>query len=138
MRRQTKDSFSHLSELNVTPMLDLAFVLLIIFMITAPFLEKNAKLIIPTTRADREAVRPSEVFTLALDSERHLKLNGVALEPVELMPALQALRARHPKLGVVIRCHKDLPVQELINVMDVLKRLNITKVGLPTQLAESP
>ena len=49
-----------LAELNVTPMLDLAFVLLIIFMITAPLLASRVDLILPTTTAAREAVSPEQ------------------------------------------------------------------------------
>jgi biopolymer transport protein ExbD len=75
MRRYSdKQALSTLSEINVTPLLDLAFVLLIIFMITTPLLENSMDLIVPTSEAAEGAVDPAKVVTVSIDKNDVLKL----------------------------------------------------------------
>lgn len=68
-RRQRRQPMSTLAELNVTPLLDLAFVLLIIFMITAPLLASRVDLIIPTTRAKRDAVAAERTVIVDMNNQ---------------------------------------------------------------------
>lgn len=74
-----------LAELNVTPMLDLAFVLLIIFMITAPLLASRVDLVIPTTRAQRDAVAPEDTMIIDMNQAGDLEIEGqvMTVEEVE-------------------------------------------------------
>jgi len=66
MRRYSqKDQFSTLSEINITPLLDLAFVLLIIFIITTPLMDKSSDLVIPSSVASKDAVNPAAVQTIS-------------------------------------------------------------------------
>ena len=68
MRRYSQRShLSTLSEINITPLLDLAFVLLIIFMITTPLLENSVNLVIPSSAAANAPVNPSKVQTVSID-----------------------------------------------------------------------
>jgi biopolymer transport protein ExbD len=121
-----------LSELNVTPLLDLAFVLLIIFMITTPLMDNSVDLIVPSSEAAEKAVDPSAVQTISINREAMLKLNGgeTTLEAMESQ--LVELKAARSEVAVVIRSHKELPVQKLIDVMDVVQRAKITRVGVVT------
>ncbi|CAN5170523.1 protein TolR [soil metagenome] len=121
------------SEINVTPLLDLAFVLLIIFMITASFLAESADLIIPTSKAARDAVDPSKVFTLAIDRGGAIELNGSPMAADDLPAGILALRRDHPDLAVLIRAHSALPIQDLVATMDTLKNTGVAKVGLVTK-----
>ena len=133
MRRfSDRHSLHTLSELNVTPLLDLAFVLLIIFMITTPLMENSVDLIIPTSDAAKHAVDPGAVQTVAINREGLLKLNNVPTTLPDLERALTALKSAKPQVAVVIRSHKELAVQKLIDVMDVVQRAKITKVGVVT------
>ena len=135
MRRFSERHNLHtLSELNVTPLLDLAFVLLIIFMITTPLMENSVDLVIPSSEAAAKSIDPSAVQTIAIDRDEQLKLNGKATTIAELEPQLVALRARARDVAVVIRSHKELPVQKLVDVMDVVQRARINKVGVVTTL----
>lgn len=131
MRRfSQRNSLSTLSELNVTPLLDLAFVLLIIFMITTPLMDNSVDLVVPSSKAANNAVDPAAVQTIAIDKSAAIKLNSQPLALDELASKLQALRQTNS--AVVIRSHKELPVQRLIDVMDMVKKAEITKIGVVT------
>jgi biopolymer transport protein ExbD len=135
MRRFSERHNLHtLSELNVTPLLDLAFVLLIIFMITTPLMENSVDLVIPSSEAAAKSIDPSAVQTISIDRDEQLKLNGKATTIAELDAQLAALKARARDVAVVIRSHKELPVQKLVDVMDTVQRARITKVGVVTTL----
>ena len=134
MRRFTQ-KHSHqstLSELNVTPLLDLAFVLLIIFMITTPIMDKTVDLVIPSSVQAKNAVDPAAVQTIAITRDEVIKLNGEPVALDQLTPQLTALRAVRPDLAVVIRAHKELPVQQLVDVMDAVKAAGVAKLGVVT------
>jgi len=138
MRRFSDRAALHtLSELNVTPLLDLAFVLLIIFMITTPLLENSMDLVVPTSASARNEVNPSQVQTVSIDRNDTLKLNDAAVSPEELEQRLAELRKTRPDVAVVLRPHRDLPVQKFVGVMDLLHKAGITKVGVMTRPEES-
>jgi biopolymer transport protein ExbD len=131
-RFSDRQSLSTLSELNVTPLLDLAFVLLIIFMITTPLMENSIDLVVPTSVAAENAVDPSAVRVVSIDKNGKLALDDETFTLRQLEIELAALRAADPKTAVVIRSDKTLPVQQLIDVMDALERARITRVGVVT------
>jgi biopolymer transport protein ExbD len=133
MRRFSERSgLQTLSELNVTPLLDLAFVLLIIFMITTPLMENKIDLVVPTSAASKNALNPDAVQAIEINRAAELKLNGLPTTLAQLEAQLLDLRGARPEIGVIIRAHKELPVQNLIDLMDVMQRAQITKVGVVT------
>jgi biopolymer transport protein ExbD len=137
MRRYSqRNSLTTLSEINITPLLDLAFVLLIIFMITTPLLENSVNLVIPSSSASNAPVNPSQVQTISIDRDQVIKLNNEQLDPETLTARLMELKQANPDVAVVIRPDRDLPVQKMVSLMDVLQRAEITKVGIATK-AES-
>ena len=133
MRRfSDRHALQTLSELNVTPLLDLAFVLLIIFMITTPLMENSVELVIPSSEAAKNAVDASAVQTIEINRDAHLKLNGDAIALDQLEGTLTTMRSTQPEIAVVIRSHKELAVQKLIDVMDAVQKAKIAKVGVVT------
>ena len=133
MRRfSDRAGLTTLSELNVTPLLDLAFVLLIIFMITTPLMENKTDLVLPTGDASKNAVDPASVLSVSIDKNEAIQLAGAAVTIEELVAELIARKAEKADLAVVVRSHKELPVQKLIDVIDAAKRAGISKVGLAT------
>jgi len=133
MRRfSDRHSLHTLSELNVTPLLDLAFVLLIIFMITTPLMENSVDLVIPTSDAAKHAIEPDAVQTVAVNREGVITFNNTPTTLPQLEADLAALKEAKPEVAVVIRSHKELPVQKLIDVMDAVQRAKITKLGVVT------
>lgn len=134
MRRfSNRTSLTTLSEINITPLLDLAFVLLIIFMITTPLMENSKTLIIPSSGTTNAPINPAAVQTLSLDRNEVVRLNEEVVPSAELDGRLAALKSADPNVAVIIRPDRSLPVQKLVSLMDALQRADITKVGIATQ-----
>lgn len=132
MRRfSDRHSLTTLSELNVTPLLDLAFVLLIIFMITTPLMDNSVDLVLPSSEAAKNALDPSNVQTVAIGRDETMSLNTEPTTIEQLEADLAALQAQR-EIAVFVRAHRELPVQRLVDVMDALQRARITKVGVVT------
>ena len=121
-----------LSELNVTPLLDLAFVLLIIFMITTPLMENKTDLVLPTGDPSKNAVDPAAVLTISIDKNEVVSIANTAMTIDEVVAELTARKEEKPDLAVAVRSHKELPVQKLIEVLDAVKRAQISKFGIIT------
>ncbi len=137
MRRYSqRNNLTTLSEINVTPLLDLAFVLLIIFMITTPLLENSVNLVIPSSKAANAPLNPTQVQTISIDRADVIKLNNELVDPNTLTVRLEELKQANPDVAIVIRPDRELPVQKLVNLMDTLQRARITRVGIATK-AES-
>jgi biopolymer transport protein ExbD len=137
MRRySSRTGLTALAELNVTPLLDLAFVLLIIFMITTPLIENSMDLVVPTSTTAKSEVKPDEVQIISIDRNDGLKLNEVEITPASLEQRLTELKTANPNLAVAVRPHNELPVQRFIAVMDILKRVGVSKVGIMTRPPE--
>jgi biopolymer transport protein ExbD len=137
MRRYSdRSNLSALAELNVTPLLDLAFVLLIIFMITTPLIENSMDLVVPTSSTARNEVKPGEVQIVSIDRNATIKLNEVEITAEALEQRLTELKRGKPDLAVAVRPHNELPVQKFIAVMDILKRVGISKLGIMTRPPE--
>ena len=133
MRRfSNRNALHSLSELNVTPLLDLCFVLLIIFMITTPLMENSVDLVVPSSSTAQNQVNPSEVQTVEMSRNDELKLNGAATTAEDLEAQLAAAKEKDPQVAVVVRPDRELAIQKFIGVMDILKRVGISKVGVMT------
>jgi biopolymer transport protein ExbD len=122
-----------LSEINITPLLDLAFVLLIIFVITTPLLEQSINLKLPAggrpdTRIDKRNIRTVEVSTTgvyALDRQR------MSFE--QLIARLAADFRVNPNIIVYIRADQDDPYKYVADVIDSCQRNGITRYSLRTE-----
>jgi len=137
MRRYSqRQGLSTLSEINITPLLDLAFVLLIIFMITTPLLESTMNLVIPSSGATNPPIKSGRVQIVSIDRGEIIRFNNQVVDLKVLTARLTELKRTNPDVAVVIRPDRELPVQKLIALMDALKQAQITKVGIATR-AES-
>ena len=132
-RYSQRTSFSTLSEINVTPLLDLAFVLLIIFMITTPLLENSMNLVIPSSGAANAPVTKNNVQTISIDRDGNINLGNESVAAEEVATRLVELKRANPDLAVIIRPDRELPVQKLVRVMDSIQQAQITKVGIATK-----
>jgi biopolymer transport protein ExbD len=134
MRRYSeRQNLSSLSEINITPLLDLAFVLLIIFMITTPLLESSMNLVIPSSGTKNPAINTSQVQTVSIDRTDTIRFKNQLIDLESLTTQLVQLKQANPDIAIVIRPDRDLPVQKLIGVMDALQPPGITKVGIATK-----
>jgi len=124
------------ADINVTSLVDVAFVLLIIFMITTPLLESSMNLVIPSSGATNPPIRSGQVQIVSIDRSETIRFNNQVVDLKALAARLAELKQANPDVAVVIRPDRELPVQRLIALMDALKQAQITKVGIATR-AES-
>ena len=135
-RFSERHQLSTLSELNVTPLLDLAFVLLIIFMITTPLMENSSELIVPTSKASENATGPEDTEMISIDRNAVMTLDEQEFTGEALLRKIGELKAERPNLAIIVRAHKELSVQTLVDTMDIVKKAGITKIGLQSATAE--
>jgi biopolymer transport protein ExbD len=130
-RFSQRSGHTAMAELNVTPLLDLAFVLLIIFIITTPLLESNIPVQLPVgSRSDSPPVDPKSIRTVNIARNGQIYLESKPVELPVLEQELIAFRQATPDAAVVVRADKSLNIQQLFDVMDVLKRAKIDRMDL--------
>jgi len=135
MRRfSQRNSLVTLSDINITPLLDLAFVLLIIFVITTPLLEQSINLKLPSgmgqpdKRIDKRDIRTVEITptgVYALDKKR--------MSLGQIIPQLAAEFRSNPNLIVYIRADQDGPYKNVAALLDGCQRSGITRYSLRTE-----
>ena len=121
------------AELNVTPLLDLAFVLLVIFMITAPLLHQSLEVVLPTTSNEQRAEFPQDVVTLGVTIDGKLSLNGNEVQEAQLTDTLRLLAKDRAALSVVVEMPQFLTVQRLVELLDHVKKAGIGRMGIVTR-----
>ncbi len=134
LKKATRHGHGTLKELNITPLLDLVFVLLVIFIITTPQLMNNLEMFLPSGKPP--PVQPDQakpkVQRILVDDRGRLFLNDQLVSLSTLQEALAQLKTVEPELAIVVKGADEVDYQNVINVLDVLQTLEITKVGLAT------
>lgn len=132
MKKYSENKQHALTELNITPLLDLAFVLLVIFIITTAPPVNDIDIALPTaTGRPKEA--PSKANYITVDKNGNIFLNTVPMDLDKLLTTLVDFRKVDPDLNVVVRGDSRIHYQKIINVLDVLVSAKIEKVGLATE-----
>jgi biopolymer transport protein TolR len=121
-----------LSDINVTPLVDVMLVLLIIFMITAPMLQQGLDVNLPVASGTTQAEHGEQVI-LTVTKQGELFLNQTAYKLEALGPKLRALYQARPDRDVFLRADADVPYGIVVQVMDEAKKAGILKLGMITQ-----
>lgn len=124
-----------MTELNVTPLMDLAFSLLIIFMISTPLLEQTIPVNLPKQDANSASARPDidfQLITIKADGQIYWGKQPVDL--VELNSLLASLSKTQDPPAISLRADRNLIYQKVIDVIDAIKRHNLTKLHLDTEV----
>jgi len=126
-----------MNELNITPLLDLVFVLLVIFIITTPQMMNNLEMTLPSGKPPPKTDQPKpKINHIVVEATGKTFLNDQLVSVPELKKELQQLKAETPDLSVVVKGSDEVEYQNMINVLDVLQQLDITKIGLATEAAQ--
>ena len=121
-------------DINVTPMLDLAYVLLVVFIILTTASVQGVKVDSPSTRAANNLARPqTRAITITADGSIYLDAYPVTLD--QLQSRLADYKAANPALPVVLKGDAAAQYDKVMAVLDVAKRLDITELGLVTRRA---
>ncbi|HEU6447304.1 MAG TPA: biopolymer transporter ExbD [Verrucomicrobiae bacterium] len=133
MKKTSKRHHETLAELNITPLLDLVFVLLVIFIITTPQMMNNLEMNLPSGKPPPPQKDKPKVNRISVDASGRIFLNDQPVTLAGLRQYLEQLKSENPDLSVVVKGDDNVDYQNMINVLDILQQLDITKVGLATE-----
>jgi biopolymer transport protein ExbD len=117
--------------INVTPMLDLAYVLLVIFIVMTTASVQGLKIDLPKP-SNKPSLEKKEVRIIQIQPDGNLLLNGAAIGLPELESRLAAVIAKDPQASIVIKGDPQAYYAMVVDIIDMAARLNITNVGLVT------
>ena len=125
-----------LSEINVTPLVDVMLVLLIVFMVSAPLMQQGVQVDLP--KAQGQALdTPEEQLVLVVHQDKRLTINGNAIGFTNLAKKLEAIYETKKEKEIFIQADQGVNYGYVAQVMAAVKRAGIGKVGLVTDGAES-
>ena len=120
------------SQINVTPLVDVMLVLLVIFMVTAPIIQQGVQVALPKVKAEALPGK-EEQFVVSITRDNQIYLNDTKLTAVALTDKLTAIGKERPDRQVFIRADEQVPYGEVIRTMAAIKAAGIENVGMVTQ-----
>ena len=121
-----------MSQINVTPLVDVMLVLLVIFMVTAPILQQGISVNLPKVRAG--ALGGEDVqLVVAVTAHGKVYLNDTGMTPAELPAKLQAILRERPDRQVFLRADADVPYGEVIRIMGSIREAGVQRLGMVTE-----
>ena len=117
-----------MSEINVTPLVDVMLVLVVIFIITAPLLASSIRLDLPGTEAARPTDAPRFV-TVALDAQGGLFLNDKPVNAAQLAESLAESGRQSPDTEVQLRADQTVPYGRIVEVMGTAQKAGLNRIG---------
>ena len=129
---QVQDDDKLYDDINITPMLDLAFVLLIIFIILTTASVQGIKVNLPKASNTPSLAKP-QTKAIAITQDGSVYLDAYPVSLAQLESLLQQYKAVNPELPVVVKGDSLVQYQRVVEVLDILGRVGITQMGLVTQ-----
>ena len=123
-----------MSEINVTPMVDVMLVLLVIFILTAPLMASSIKLDLPKTDAAKASEAPKFV-TLVVDKTGQIFLNDKPIVIDELRTSLSQTAVKNPDTEVQLRADEAVPYGKVVEVMGAAQKAGLNRIGF---VADAP
>lgn len=133
-RRRRRSRTRPMSEINVTPFVDVMLVLLIIFMVAAPLLTVGVPVDLPKTAAGALAVDQEEPLTLTLTAAGSVQIQATEVAREDLVPRLRAIAAERSSDKVFLRADGAVPYAEVMQVMGALNAGGFSNIGLVTDI----
>ena len=130
-RRKHRQPLASFDQINVTPLLDLTFLLLIAFMLTMPLMEYGTSVTPPEMNAKKLPEKQFKSVTIAADGSLSYQKESVTRE--QLIAMLRDLKATEPETVVLLRCDSSRAYGEVIGLMRDIKNSGFTKISLVTQ-----
>ena len=128
---------SPLSEINVTPLVDVMLVLLIIFMVAAPLMTVGVPVNLPKTAAAKVS-QPKQPVVISIDAQGQPFLDKDPLTPDMMMPRLKELAAQDPAQVVLVRGDSAVPYGRIVEIMGQVSAAGFSKVSLIAQAPSAP
>lgn len=134
-RKTALTSVEQLSEINLTPLMDLTFILLITFIITFPLIEQGIPVNLPKGEASELTSQTARTITLTEEGEVYL--DDARVSRGQLAAEMTALGRMDPEVTVMLRADERLDYGSVVDVLRILHGANITRTALVTQAEES-
>ena len=131
-RRRGRQRTRPMSEINVTPFVDVMLVLLIIFMVAAPLLTVGVPVELPKTAADALAADSEEPLTVTLTADGRIQIQTSDVERGQLVTRLRAIATERNSDRVYLRADGTIPYAEVMQIMGALNAGGFSNVGLVT------
>ena len=128
----TTRNFVPMSEINVTPFVDIMLVLLIIFMVAAPLLSVGIEVDLPNTKAKPLAIEKERPLTLTLDGDDNIFINEVKISVEELRPKLLAIKKERETDEIYLRASKDMEYQKVASILALVSNIGYSQISLVT------
>ncbi len=136
MKKTSKSHHGSLNELNITPLLDLAFVLLVIFIITTPQLTNNLEMNLPSATPPPQLDKPPPPPRRIVVAETgRITYNSQEMDLALLRTTLTREKIEDPEMAIVVSGSSNTDYQYVVGVLDLLQQLDLTKIGLATATA---
>ncbi|MCA2013093.1 ExbD/TolR family protein [Pararhodobacter sp. CCB-MM2] len=132
-RGRRRGRSAKMSEINVTPFVDVMLVLLIIFMVAAPMLVVGVPVELPRTAAGALPAEQEEPLSITLDADGGLTLMTTPVAEADLIPQLQAIAAERSGDRVFLRADGAIPYARVVQVMGALNAGGFNNIGLVTE-----
>jgi biopolymer transport protein TolR len=130
--RGRRTSLRPMSEINVTPFVDVMLCLLIIFMVAAPLMTVGVPIDLPDTSAEALPSEEEEPLTITLTPEGEVMIQTTAVPMGDLIPRLQAIAAERDSTRVFLRADGTIPYEDVMRVMGALNAGGFREIGLVT------
>jgi biopolymer transport protein TolR len=131
MASTSKGNRQLMGEINIIPFVDVVLVLLIIFMITAPLLYRGMDIKLP--QAATNTIKPEERKILTVEKNQTVYLDKEEIGLARLEEKLRALKGASPDVSLYLRADRDVAYGAVVQVMDLIKRAGIDKLGIVTE-----
>ena len=128
----TTRNFVPMSEINVTPFVDIMLVLLIIFMVAAPLLSVGIEVDLPNTKAKPLAIEKERPLTLSIDGDDNIFINEVKINIEELRPKLLAIKKERETDEIYLRASKDIEYQKVASILALVSNIGYSQISLVT------
>jgi biopolymer transport protein ExbD len=130
-RRTSLVSLNQISDINMTPLMDLTFILLITFIITFPLIEQGIAINLPKGKAS-DMMDPQS-RSISLNLEKQLYLDDVPVSKEELQRSMMEISASDPDMTIYVRADRKLAYGDVVEIMKILHDANITRMALVTE-----
>ena len=126
---------SAMSQINVTPLVDVMLVLLVIFMVTAPMMQQGVQVNLP--KADTKSLAPKEdTLVVSLEKSGRTTINGSEVSANQLKEKLTSMLAGREKREVFLKADKEVPYGEVVSVMAQIKGAGVERLGMVTESSQ--
>jgi biopolymer transport protein TolR len=122
-----------LSEINVTPLVDVMLVLLVIFMITAPMMHRGIEVALPRAEAENLPMRVEDPLVLSINRDGIIYLGSTPIHQSQLVERLTPVLAERRDESVFLKGDRDVAYGVVIDVLDTLRKGGIRNIGMITQ-----